>query len=160
MALKGEHPAVTMLLKQWLKIFINKDGILRRKTSRREQLLIPRTYHALVFTEPHQDMDHLGVERMFSLIRERFYWPQMQKDVEHFVTNICECLKKKKPNKQTRAPMTLIHTTCTYPFEMVSIDFLHLDKCKHGYEYILVVPFHQVCSGVRHKKQVCKKRGR
>ncbi len=64
----------------------------------------------------------------------------MQKGIEHFVTNICECLKKKKLNKETRAPMMPIHTT--YPFEMVSIDLRHLDKCKHRYEYILVVLDH------------------
>lgn len=85
-------------------------------------------------------MGHLGVERTRCLIRERFYWPRMQKDIEHFVTNVCECLKKKQPVRQTRAPLTPIHTT--HPFEMVSIDFLHLDTCKQGFEYILVVMDH------------------
>ena len=138
--MKEELPAVAMLLKQWLKIHVDQDGVLRRRTSRREQLLIPKAYHPLVFKELHQDMGHLGVERTLDLIRERFYWPQMSKDVEHFVTKVCECLKKKKPSKQTRAPMTSIQTT--YPFQLVSIDFLHLEKCKHGYEYILVVMDH------------------
>ncbi|KAI7789521.1 hypothetical protein IRJ41_008311 [Triplophysa rosa] len=137
---KAENPAVAILLKQWLKVHVGQDGVLRRRTSRREQLLLPKAYHPLVFKELHQDMGHLGVERTLDLIRERFYWPQMSKDVEHFVTRVCECLKKRKPNKQTRAPLLPIQTT--YPFQLVSIDFLHLEKCKHGYEYILVVMDH------------------
>ena len=64
----------------------------------------------------------------------------MQSDVEHFVMHACECLKRKRPSKTTRAPLTPI--TTTYPFELVSIDFLHLETCKHGYEYILVVMDH------------------
>ncbi|KAF0046075.1 hypothetical protein F2P81_002604 [Scophthalmus maximus] len=39
-----------------------------------------------------------------------------------------------------RAPLTSIVTT--QPFELISVDFLHLDKCKGGYEYILVIIDH------------------
>ncbi|MGH0190246.1 UNVERIFIED_CONTAM: hypothetical protein FKN15_043544 [Acipenser sinensis] len=85
-------------------------------------------------------MGHLGVERTLNLIRDRFYWPKMQRDVEHFVTEVCECVKKKKPNRPTRAPLSNIKTT--HPFELVSVDFLHLETCKGGYEYILVVMDH------------------
>jgi hypothetical protein len=81
--MKEEPPAVAMLLKQWLKIYVDQDGVLRRRTSRREQLQIPKAYHPLVFKELHQDMGHLGFEWTLDLIRERFYWPQMSKDVEH-----------------------------------------------------------------------------
>lgn len=49
----------------------------------------------------------------------------------------CTCLKRKrKPSRETRAPLKNIVTT--QPFELVSVDFLYLDKCKGGYEYILV----------------------
>uniref|UniRef100_A0A1A8SA02 Gypsy retrotransposon integrase-like protein 1 n=1 Tax=Nothobranchius rachovii TaxID=451742 RepID=A0A1A8SA02_9TELE len=140
MEVKSEHPAVAGLLKQWLKLHVDQNGVLRRQTSCREQLLVPKAYRPLVFKELHQDMGHLGVERTLDLIRDRFYWPQMAKEVEHFVTEECECLKKKKPSKQTRAPLSPIQST--YPFQLVSIDFLHLEKCKQGYEYILVVMDH------------------
>ena len=85
-------------------------------------------------------MGHLGVERTVQLARDRFYWPYMARDIEHHVTNVCHCLKRKKPAVQPRAPSRSIVTT--QPFELVSIDFVHLEHSSGGYEYILVVIDH------------------
>ena len=46
----------------------------------------------------------------------------------------------RKPNREQKAPLVNIKTT--EPFEIVSLDFLHLEKCQGGYEYILVVVDH------------------
>ncbi|KAK0131526.1 Retrovirus-related Pol polyprotein from transposon 412 [Merluccius polli] len=139
----GKQPQnnkIAGLARQKHKLHLSDDGLLYRETTNRLQLLLPQKYHQLVYKELHEDMGHLGVERMMNLIREHFYWPHMQKDVEHYITQVCSCLKNKRPNKPTRASLTNIITT--YPFELVSIDFLHLEKCKGGYEYILVVMDH------------------
>ncbi|KAK7878976.1 hypothetical protein WMY93_034190 [Mugilogobius chulae] len=135
-----QNKDVAALAREKQKLHINEDGLLCRKTANRMQLVLPKKYHRLVYKELHEEMGHLGVERVLALIRDRFYWPHMQRDVEHHITRVCSCLKNKRPNKQTRAPLTNI--TTTYPFELVSIDFLHLEKCKGGYEYILVIMDH------------------
>ena len=85
-------------------------------------------------------MGHLGVERTVQLARDRFYWPHMARDIEQHVTNVCHCLKQKKPAVQPRAPSRSIVTT--QPFELVSINFVHLERSSGGYEYILVVIDH------------------
>lgn len=139
-ALKAEPPDVGILLRQWSRLYVNEEGVLYRRANGRDQLLLPKEHRGTVFRELHKEMGHLGAERTLGLIRDRFYWPRMQSDVEHFVMHACECLKRKRPNKITRAPLSSI--TSTYPFELVSIDFLHLETCKHGYEYILVVMDH------------------
>ncbi|KAL3966228.1 nuclear receptor co-repressor 2 [Sarotherodon galilaeus] len=139
-ALTAEPPDVRILLRQWSRVHINDDGVLYRRVKGRDQLLLPKEHRDTVFRELHKEMGHLGAERTLCLIRDRFYWPRMQSDVEHFVMHACECLKRKRPSKITRAPLTTI--TTTFPFELVSIDFLHLETCKQGYEYILVVMDH------------------
>ncbi|KAL0152983.1 hypothetical protein M9458_051712 [Cirrhinus mrigala] len=128
------------LMREKGRLYLDEYGLLFRKTATRHQLILPRKYHKFVYKELHEDMGHLGAERVLNLIRDRFYWAHMQREVEHYVTRVCNCLRSKRPNRVTRAPLTNI--TTTYPFELVSIDFLHLEKCKGGYEYILVVMDH------------------
>lgn len=118
-ALTAEPPDVRILL--WSRVHINNDGVLYRRVKGRDQLLLPKEHRDTVFRELHKDMGHLGAERTLCLIRDRFYWPRMQSDVEHFVMHACKCLKRKRPSKITRAPLTTI--TMTFPFELVSILF-------------------------------------
>ena len=65
------------------------------------------------------------------------YWPNMEGDVTHFVTNECSYVKQRRPSQPTRTPLCRIITTS--PFELISIDYLHLGKGSGGYKYILVL---------------------
>ena len=63
------------------------------------------------------------------------YWMKMESDITYFVTKPCPCLKQRRPNLSTHAPLTSV--TTSPPFELVSVDFLHdLDQSSGGYEYI------------------------
>lgn len=139
-AFKAEPPDIRVLMRQWPKLYVNEDGILYRKAGDKQQLILPKEHRQTVFHELHKEMGHVGVERTLNLIQDRFYWARMYPDIEHFVTQECECLKAKRPHKATRAPLTTIVTT--RPGELVCIDFLHLETCKQGFEYILVVIDH------------------
>ena len=62
------------------------------------------------------------------------------KNNRFLVRKKCSCIFTKKPNERERAKLVPIEAS--YPFEVVSVDFLHLDTCKGGYEYVLVVCDH------------------
>ena len=94
----------------------------------------------MIYRELHEEMGHLGVERVLDLARQRFFWPNMRKDIEHFIHHVCRCLKQKQSNRHTVAPLQPIVTTA--PFQLISIDFVHLEQSSGGYQYILVVVDH------------------
>ena len=117
---------VQLLLHEWNSLSVDKDGILQRCTRSRTQILIPKKLRSLILKELHEKMGHLGADRTLHLARERFYWPHMQSDIEHYIGHVCQCVKRKPPTLKIRAPLQPITTTA--PFELIAIDFLHLEK--------------------------------
>ena len=85
-----EPRATKTLLRDWDKLHIDSDGILRRKTSEHNQIVLPTKYRTLVYRELHDKMGHLGSERVFQLANQRFYWQGMRNDIdEHYTTRVC-----------------------------------------------------------------------
>ena len=96
--------------------------------------MLPKLYHEIVFQELHVKLGHVGVEKVFGLAQQRFYWPKMSMDIEQFVQKKCRCLVNKQPNSKERAPLNPIEAQ--HPFQMLSIDYLEVDRYKGGFRYI------------------------
>ena len=131
---------VKALLNQLKCLEVNDSGVLVRRKKNGVQLVIPEEYKKVVYSELHEKMGHLSAERVVQLAQERFYWPYLSQEIHHYVENVCQCVKRKKPNREERAPLQKISTS--EPFELVSIDYLHLDRSSGGMEYLLVVVDH------------------
>ena len=138
--LANETKEFRLLMYEWHKLELGGDGLLRRKTRERNQIVLPAKLRHLVYQHLHVEMGHLGAERVISMARERFYWPHMAADIKYYVRNVCPCLMQRKPHKVERAPMQ--HLQSSAPFDLVSIDFLHLEKSSGGHEYLLVLVDH------------------
>ena len=138
--LKHDPHNVNTLVSEWNKLEIDNQGILRRRTSSNLQLVLPKQFIPLVLKELHVGIGHLGVDRIVDMAKSRIIWPRMYADIEQFVKHKCGCIKHKKPNTTTKAPLNNVVTSA--PFELLSIDFLHLNKSKGGYEYVLLIVDH------------------
>ena len=102
---KGESRDVKLLLFEWDKLTLGSDNVLYRKTSTNAQVALPRQLRGIIFKELHEDMGHLGVERVFDLAKAWFYWPHMKDDITHLVTKVRRCIKQKTTCGQAaRAP--------------------------------------------------------
>ena len=64
----------------------------------------------------------------------------MEYYLTHFVTKIYSCVKRKKPHIVAVAPMQTFSSAA--PLELIGLDFLHLDRCSGGYQYLLALIDH------------------
>lgn len=135
-----ESRETKLLLKELPKLSFNKNGVLVRQTTNFTQVVLPSKLKQLVYTELHEKMGHLGPQRVLQLARMRFYWPNMETDITEYIHHKCSCIFQKKPHVIPHAPLGTITTSA--PMELIGIDFLHLDKCSGGYEYLLVITDH------------------
>ena len=67
------------LMREFKHLLVSSDNFLYRKNKNKKDKLVvlPSRLKPLVYKELHVNMDHSGYERTLELIRERFYWPQM-----------------------------------------------------------------------------------
>ena len=117
-----------------------ENGMLIRRTKKFSQIVLPEEFYKLVYIELHEKMAHLGVEKVVDLAQKRFYWPRMVAHIRRYIQKQCRCMVNKAPNIPERAPLVPIQAT--YPFQMVSIDYLKLGMCKGRFQYAMVVTDH------------------
>ena len=135
-----ESAIVQQLLHEWNNLSIAEDGILYHKSGPMDRMVLPKKYHKRVYVELHENMRHLGADRVVELARQRFYWPFMRADITHYVTNVCHCLKQRKPATHVNESLQPIISTA--PLKLVSMDYVHFEPSSKGYQNILVIMDH------------------
>ena len=116
------------------------DDVLYRNWNGKKQLVLPLKYRNLVLNELHDNMGYCGAKKVLGLLRPRFFWPSMQGDVDEHVREKCFCAVQRKPDERKRSEMEVIQSTS--PFELISLDFVHLETSSGGFEYVLVLVDH------------------
>ena len=66
---------------------------------------------------------HMGMDKTMKLVDRNFYWPEMAKDIEHYVRR-CEDCQKNKASLQKRHGALHPLELCYAPWDAISMDFI------------------------------------
>ena len=105
---------------------------------------MPRNFRkqALALEACHDEIGHLGKDRVLSLLVDQFYWPNMKKDVEEYVQNCLRCLRFKTIAEQTELTPIIV----SRPLELIHMDFLMIESPKTEKDInVLIVTDHFTC---------------
>ena len=107
------------------KQLLLKQGVLYKKsqvnTRTKQQLVVPQTYRQRAIEGCHDEVGHLGQDRVLDLLRDQFYWSGMHVDVVSYINSCPRCLhRKSQPDK---AP--LLNTEASQPLELSHLDYIN-----------------------------------
>jgi transposase InsO family protein len=112
--------------------FTLKSGLVYLKVNLPDQVeqttafVVPKNQRHKALDGCHRDAGHQGQHRTFSLVQERFWWPQMAEDVRKKLKD-CEACRRFDGRAPT-APLQPIHASG--PLDLVHLDFLTLETTK------------------------------
>ncbi|XP_054643422.1 uncharacterized protein LOC129188003 isoform X2 [Dunckerocampus dactyliophorus] len=137
-------PKARALCKQWHHLKI-QDGVLYRLRDpltrhTRYQFVLPAIWKTKALSGVHDLAGHQGQARTLHLARQRFFWPQIERDIKEYVKCCQRCILAKTPEPAARVPLESIHTSA--PMELVCIDFWSAEDSKQRSVDVLVVTDH------------------
>ena len=124
------------------KQLLLKQGVLYKKsqvnTGTEHLLVVPQAYRQRAIEGCHDQVGHLGQDRVFDLLRDQFYWPGMHVDVVSYISSCPRCLQRK--SQPDKAP--LLNIEASQPFELIHLDYLKIEPSKGNIENVLVITDH------------------
>lgn len=138
-----DHPDLKLWKKEWGNLVAEK-GVLYRvlplsDNRVRRQLVLPTSFRNSALTSLHDESGHLGFDKTYALVRDRFFWPGMKTEVEKYCKTCDRCAVRKTLPKKT-APM--LHLQSSNPLDLVCIDFLTIKPDSRNVCNVLVVTDH------------------
>ena len=83
-------------------------------------------------------MAHFGTDKTYSLLKDRFFWPNMYGYVHNFVSQCSICQQTKCDSSPPKAPLTPMAIP-EAPMQFIAIDIAFMPKDNHGFQYFLLI---------------------
>ena len=106
-----------------------------------DQLVVPESLRHTILQHAHKG--HFGMTQVKRRLRQYYWWPGLDKQVEHLVRDCHMCASSDKPYRTYQAPMT---PTLEGPWQKVAMDIIGPFKTMNGkYAIVLVNYFSKWC---------------
>ena len=134
------------------KLCINKGNVIPQGRLRRVQRqiriehdilaksgrpVLPQSLRKLIVSEYH-NFAHLGTDRIYELLKQRFYWPNIYNYIRSFTLHCQTCQQSKCDTRPPKAPLLPMFIP-NAPMHFLSLDIGYLPKDAYGYQYILLI---------------------
>ena len=107
-------------------------------------LVLPKSFRGKVLRLAHDKLGHMGARRVKVLLKARFSWPGLGKDVVEYCRSCPSCQPCAK-RKSRKAPM-MERRVLSEPFEVMGVDIVGpFTVGKGGYRYLLTA----ICMATR-----------
>ena len=103
------------------------------------QLIVPRSLRQKVLSELHNSPTggHVGEDKLYSRLQQRFYWPGYSADVKRWCATCPSCAARKSPTPHNQAPLQTV--AAGSPMQIVAVDILGpLPESLSKNRYVLV----------------------
>ena len=120
----------TMLRKTGRFVFHNNLLDQKNRNQQKEeeylQFVLPRNFRKQALEACHDEIGHLGKDRVLSLLVDRLYWLNMKKDVKEYVQTCPRCLRFKTIAEWTELTPIMV----SRPLELIHMDFSMIESPK------------------------------
>ena len=101
-----------------------------------EVLVLPKLFRMKVLKAAHDGAGHLGHRKVLMIVRRKFTWPLLTKDVVQYCNSCLVCQQCSKASVR-KAPM-VERPVLSEPFELLAFDLVGpLPKAKGRFRYVL-----------------------
>jgi len=136
-----ELPAVTnraslwhsrWVVRQAKHLRVDTEGMLMhvQPDNQLELPYIPTEMREIIMAAFHYSLGHGSEKRVADLLRTRYYWPGMIRDVKEHVAECHECTLAKPPTRRARTSRR--PRIGSYPFDLLFCDIVDMDQT-HDY---------------------------
>ena len=77
------------------------------------QLVLPQSLQELILSSYHDDSCHINSEKLYNIIRQKYYWPNLYVDSFNWART-CSARQRSKGNVINKAPLNLTSTSAQY----------------------------------------------
>lgn len=115
-----------------------RNGVVYRKKKDKLLFVVPSSMESRILYKYHDELGHVGVEKVCEVISKNYWFPEMKSKVEAHVANCLKCIAY-SPKTGKREGMLQIMPKEQRPFEVIHIDHFGPVEKDAPKKYVLVV---------------------
>lgn len=123
-----------------MKFYELRDGLVYRKDKTKKLLFyVPESMENNVIRTGHDDLGHLGVEKVFGNLTKVYWFPRMRDKIQEYIYNCLRCVEFSPPSGKREGHLHNIPKS-DIPFDTIHVDHCGpLEKTGKGYRHLFVI---------------------